>query len=61
MVKVSEKDQEYSCLVAEIIAINMKPHTEAEKVILPSCIATVKTMFGSDAENEVKKILFPII
>lgn len=32
MVKISDKAQEARYLVAEIIAKNMKPHTEAEKV-----------------------------
>lgn len=55
-VKVAEKAQEASYLVAELIAKNMKPHTIAESLILPSCCAIVRTMFGAEAEKEVKKI-----
>lgn len=54
--KVSTKAQEASYLVAEIIAKNSKPHTEAESIILPVCSAIVKTMLESKAEEEIKKI-----
>ena len=55
-VKVAEKAQKASYLVAELIAKTMKPHTIAESLILPSCCAIVKTMFGAEAEKEVRKI-----
>lgn len=55
-VKVAEKAQKASYLVAELIAKNMKPHTIAESLILPSCCAIVRIMFGAEAEKEVKKI-----
>lgn len=50
-----------SYLVVEIYAKNMKSHTEADKIILLFCNTTVRTKFGTDAENEDKKILFSII
>ena len=50
--QVSTKSQHASYLVAEIIAKNSKPHTEAEKVIFPARSAIVKTMFGPEAEEK---------
>ncbi|XP_068240084.1 SCAN domain-containing protein 3-like [Palaemon carinicauda] len=55
-VKVADKAQETSYLVAELVVKSMKPHTRAETLILPACSAIVKTMFGSEAEKEVRKI-----
>ena len=54
--QVSTKSQHASYLVAEIIAKNSKPHTEAEKVIFPACSAIVKTMFGPEAEEKIRQI-----
>ena len=54
--QVSTKSQHASYLVAEIIAKNSKPHTEAEKVIFPACSAIVKTMFGPEAKEKIRKI-----
>ena len=56
--KVSDKAQVASCLVAELVAKEMKAHTFAESLILPACQVMVRTMLGSDAENEIKK--FPL-
>ena len=53
---VSTKAHEVSYRVAELIAKNSKPHTEAESLILPACCAIVKTMFGSEYEKEIEKI-----
>ncbi|XP_068246786.1 SCAN domain-containing protein 3-like [Palaemon carinicauda] len=55
-VKVADKAQEASYLVAELVVKSMKPHTIAETLILPACSAIVKTMFGGEAEKEVRKI-----
>ncbi|XP_068219683.1 zinc finger BED domain-containing protein 5-like [Palaemon carinicauda] len=55
-VKVADKAQEASYLVAELVVKSMKPHTIAETLILPACSAIVKIMFGSEAEKEVRKI-----
>ncbi|XP_068219693.1 zinc finger BED domain-containing protein 5-like [Palaemon carinicauda] len=55
-VKVADKAQEVSYFVAELVVKSMKPHTIAETLILPACSAIVKTMFGSEAEKEVRKI-----
>ncbi|XP_068237126.1 SCAN domain-containing protein 3-like [Palaemon carinicauda] len=55
-VKVADKAQEASYLVEELVVKSMKPHTIAETLILPACSAIVKTLFGSEAEKEVRKI-----
>ncbi|XP_068237172.1 protein FAM200B-like [Palaemon carinicauda] len=55
-VKVADKAQEASYLVTELVVKSMKPHTIAETLILTACSAIVKTMFGSEAEKEVRKI-----
>ena len=54
--QVSTKSQHASYLVAEIIAKNSEPHTEAEKVIFPACSAIVKRMFGPEAEEKIRQI-----
>jgi len=54
--KLSDKAQEASCVVAEIVARKMKSHTIAESVILPACQEMVRVMFGEDAVSEVNKI-----
>lgn len=53
---VSEKAQEASYVVAELIAQKMKSHTTAESIILPACCEVVKIMFGEDCEKEIRKI-----
>ena len=55
-VKVAEKTQKASYLVAEQTAKHMKPHSFAESYFLPTCCAEVKTLFGDEAEKvKVKK------
>jgi len=53
---VSDKAQEASYAVAELIAKKMKSHTTAESTILPACCEIVKILFGEDFEKEVRKI-----
>ena len=59
--KVSDKAQEASYLVAELVAKEMKAHTIAESLILPACQVIVRTMLGSEAEGVINKIHFLII
>ena len=54
--KISDRAQKASYLVAEIIAKDMKPHTIAETLIRPACAAIVRTMLGTEAEEEIKKV-----
>jgi hypothetical protein len=42
-------------LVAEIIVKRMKPHTVGKALIRPAYAAIVRTMFGTVAEEEIKK------
>ena len=53
---LSDKAQEASYAVTEIVASRMKSHTIAESVILPTCKQIVKIMFGEDAVSELSKI-----
>ena len=39
-----------------MIAENLKPHTEVEKVIFPACSAIVKTMFEAEARQKIEQI-----
>ncbi|GFY01587.1 BED-type domain-containing protein [Trichonephila clavipes] len=53
---VSEKAQVASYEIAELIAVNLKPHNLAEKIILPACRKIVKTMIGGSADIDICKI-----
>ncbi len=55
-VTVSDKAQEASFIVAELVAKEMKPHTIAESLILPALQAVTRIMLGVEAENEIKKV-----
>ena len=55
--KLSDKAQEASYAVSEIVASKMKSHTIAESVILPAnSQQTVKIIFGEEAVSELIKI-----
>ena len=54
--KLSDKAQEASYSVTEIVASKMKSHTIAETVILLACQQIVRIMFGEDAVSELNKI-----
>ncbi|GFT86883.1 zinc finger MYM-type protein 6 [Trichonephila clavipes] len=53
---VSEKAQVASYEIAELIAVNLKPHNLAEEIILPACRKIVKTMIGGSADIDIYKI-----
>ncbi|GFW12759.1 SCAN domain-containing protein 3 [Trichonephila clavipes] len=53
---VSEKAQVASYEIAELIAVNLKPHNLAAEIILPACRKIVKTMFGGSADIDICKI-----
>ena len=55
-VTVSDEAQNASYLIAKIVAQQSKPHTVAEKLIMPACIAIVKTTLGNDAADMVSKV-----
>ena len=55
-VTISDKAQEASYLVAELVAKKMKSHTIAESLIMPACIIIVRTMLGEEAESELSKV-----
>ena len=54
--KLSDKAQEASYAVAEIVANEMKSYTIAETVILSACQQIVRIMFGEDGVSELNKI-----
>ena len=53
---ISDKAQEASYLVAELVAKKMKSHTIAASLIMPACKIIVRTMLGEEAECEVSKV-----
>ncbi|VVC31743.1 Hypothetical protein CINCED_3A018147 [Cinara cedri] len=56
IVTISDKTQEASYLLGDLVAKQMEPHTMAEKLILPACCETVKVLFGQETEKEILKI-----
>lgn len=54
---VSEKAQVASYKIAELIAVNLKPHNLAEEIILPPCRKIVKTIIGGSADIDICKTL----
>ncbi|GFX32000.1 DUF4371 domain-containing protein [Trichonephila clavipes] len=42
--------------IAELIAVNLKPHNLAEEIILPACRKIEKTMIGGSADIDICKI-----
>lgn len=55
-VTVAEKAQKANYFVAEQTVKQMKPPSVAESYFFPASCAVVKTLFGDEAENELKKI-----
>ena len=57
--KISVKAQLASYKVAEMIAVQLKPHsiiTIAESLIISACCEMVKIMFGDEATKKIMKI-----
>jgi hypothetical protein len=50
-IAVSDKADAVSYLVAELVAQEIKPHATGESLIIPACSATVRIMFGTEAQN----------
>ncbi len=55
-VTISDKAQEASYLVAELVVRKMKSHTNAESLIMPTCKIIVRTVLGEEAESELGKV-----
>jgi hypothetical protein len=55
-VTFSEKAQEASYFVAELIAQKRKSHTVGEKLIMPTCKIIVSKMLGQDVVQEIEKV-----
>ncbi len=54
--RFSDKAQEASYLMAELVAKRMKSHTFAENLIMPACKIIVRPMLGEEAESELSKV-----
>ncbi len=50
-VTISDKEQEASYLMVELVAKKMKSHTIAENLIMPACQIIVRKMLGEEAES----------
>jgi hypothetical protein len=56
---ISDRAQDLSYAVVEILAKIMKSHTIAEWVILPACCKFVNIIFGKEYEKEILKTHMP--
>ncbi len=55
-VTISDKAQEASYLVAELVPKKRKSHTITESLIMPACKIIVRTMLREEAESELSKV-----
>ncbi len=55
-VTISDKAQEASYLVAELVAKKIQSYTIAESLLMPACKIIVRTMLGEEAESELSKV-----
>ena len=53
---ISDKAQEASYVVAQMVAKTKSPHTIAENLVKPAVVEFAKIMFGSKVVNEIKAI-----
>ena len=54
---MSERAQVVSYEIAELVAVKLKPHNLAEKIILlPACRKIVKIMIGGSVDIDICKI-----
>jgi hypothetical protein len=55
-VTISEKAQEASYLVAELIAQKMKSRATAESLVTPACKTIARTTIGKGAQTEIDRV-----
>ena len=53
---MSDKCQEASFVVSQVIAQRKQPHTVAENLVVPCCREIVRIMLGKNAAKEIQKI-----
>ena len=53
---MSDKCQEASFVVSQVIAQRKQPHTVAENLVVPCCREIVRIMLGENAAKEIQKI-----
>ena len=54
---MSDKCQEASFVVSQVIAQRKQPHTVAENLVVPCCQEIVRIMLGENAAKKILKIL----